>query len=150
MDRDVRAGVRGDRGVVADVVPVAVRGHDQLEGPAALGQLAGDPGQRRGRGVDGDGLPGAGVGQQVDVGGDRPDDPAEAFHAYTDRRARRIASTRPSIQPGAAARSSRFSTAIQSSSARCQAASQFGAKGRGSPTDGRGAGSPARDPDIGL
>jgi len=31
MDRDVCAGVRGDRGVVADVVPVAMRGHDELE-----------------------------------------------------------------------------------------------------------------------
>ena len=57
MDRDVRAGVRRDRRVVTDVVPVAVGRHDELEGPAALGQLALDPGQRRRRGVDRDRLP---------------------------------------------------------------------------------------------
>ena len=51
-----RAGVRRQRGVVADVVPVAVGRDDQLERPAALGQLGGDPGQRRDRGVDRDRL----------------------------------------------------------------------------------------------
>ena len=44
---------------------------------------------------------------------------------------RRKSSTRRSIQPGAAVRSSRFSTAIQSSSADCQSMSQLDGSGRG-------------------
>ena len=80
MDRDVGAGVRGDRGVVADVVPVPVGADDELQRPVAGGQLVGDPGQRRRRGVDGDGLAGPLVGQDVDVRGDRADDPVEVLH----------------------------------------------------------------------
>ena len=145
MDGDLRAGVFGDRGVVTDVVPVAVGRDDELEGPVARGQLVGDPGEGRDRGVDGDRLATAWVGQDVDVGRGRPDDPAEAF----DHFARRISSTRRSIQPDAAARSSRFSTDIQSSSARCHVASQLDGSSRGSPTVGRSSGSPGT-PDIGM
>ena len=56
MDGDVGSGVGGDGGVVADVVPVAVGRHDQLERPASLGQLAGDPVERRDGRVDRDRL----------------------------------------------------------------------------------------------
>ena len=38
MDRDVRACVLGDSGVVADVVPVSMARNDQLQGPAAFGE----------------------------------------------------------------------------------------------------------------
>ena len=89
MDRDVRAGVLGDGGVVADVVPVAVRRHDELERPVARGQLVGDPGEARGRGVDGDRLARALVRQDVDVRRDGPDDAVEALHGdrvWQDRR----------------------------------------------------------------
>ncbi len=76
-----RPGVLGDGRVVADVVPVAVGRDDELERPGTGRQLLGDPGQR-GRGdIDGDGLARAGVGQDVDVGPDRPDDPMQTFHA---------------------------------------------------------------------
>ena len=56
VDRDVGAGVGGHRGVVADVIPVAMGRDDELERPAALGQLVRDPGERRDRRVDRDGL----------------------------------------------------------------------------------------------
>ena len=39
MDRDRRAGVLGERGILPEVVPVAVGGHEELERPAALGKL---------------------------------------------------------------------------------------------------------------
>ena len=42
--------------------------------------LIGDPGQRRYRHVDRDRLPGSRVGEDVDVGRDRPDDAAEALY----------------------------------------------------------------------
>ena len=80
VDGDVGAGVLRDRRVVADVVPVAVRGHDELEGPVAGGELVGDPGERRRRRVDGDGLARPRVGQDVDVRGDRSDDAMQALH----------------------------------------------------------------------
>ena len=47
VDGDRRAGRRGDRGVVADVVPVAMGRDDELERPAARGQPLGDPGRAR-------------------------------------------------------------------------------------------------------
>jgi hypothetical protein len=80
MNRDIRAGRGGNRGVVADVVPVAVRRDDELQDPVAGGQLVGDPGEgRRGR-VDRERLTAARISQDVDVGGDRPDDAAEALY----------------------------------------------------------------------
>jgi hypothetical protein len=80
MDRDVRAGRGGNRGVIADVIPMAVRRDDELQRPVAGGQLVGDPGKRRRRRVDRDRLSRARVGQDVDVGGDRPDDAADALY----------------------------------------------------------------------
>ncbi len=79
VDRDVRTRVARDRGVVADVIPVAVRGQDELQRPVARRQLVGDPRERRDRGVDGDRLARARVREEVDVGGDGPDDPGQMF-----------------------------------------------------------------------
>jgi len=56
VDGDRRTGVLGDRRVVADVVPVAVRRDDQLQRPATGLELAADPGQRGNRGIDRDRL----------------------------------------------------------------------------------------------
>jgi hypothetical protein len=42
VDRDIGTRVLGDARVVADVVPVAVGRHDQLEGPVAR-PAVGDP-----------------------------------------------------------------------------------------------------------
>jgi hypothetical protein len=69
-----------DRGVVAEVVPVTVGGHDQLQRPVAGGELLGDPRDRRDRGVDRDRLAGPLIGQDVDVRRDRPDDPRDPLH----------------------------------------------------------------------
>ena len=80
MDRDLRAGVFGDRGVVADVIPVPVGRDDELERPVAGGQLIGDPGQRRRRGVDRDRFAGPRVRKDMDVRRDRPDDAVESLH----------------------------------------------------------------------
>ena len=81
VDGDLGAGVLGHGGVVADVVPVAVGRHDQLERPAPCGELGADPGQRRDRRVDRDRLPAALIGQDLDVRGNRADGPAEELHA---------------------------------------------------------------------
>jgi hypothetical protein len=56
MHGDLGSGVGRNRGVVADVIPVPVRGHDQLQGPLAFGQRLRDPGEARRRRVDRDGL----------------------------------------------------------------------------------------------
>jgi hypothetical protein len=80
MNRDIRPGRGGNRGVVADVIPVAVRRDDELQRPGAGGQLVGDPGERRRRRVDRDRLSGAWVRQDVNVGGNRPDDAAQALY----------------------------------------------------------------------
>ena len=53
-------------------------------------------------------------------------------------------------RPGAAARSSRFSTDIHSSRARCHVPFQLAGSGRGSPTNGRAPGSAAGSPGIGA
>lgn len=72
--RNLRARQIGDRGVIADVIPVAVRRDDQLERPSALGEGRGQPIDAwRGR-VDRDGLTRRLVAEDVEVGRDRPDD----------------------------------------------------------------------------
>src|SRR4249920_947785 len=81
MDGDLRTRVLNDRGVVADVVPVTMRGDDELQRPVARCQLVGDPGERRDRGVDGDRLARARVREDMDVRPDGADDAAQAFHA---------------------------------------------------------------------
>jgi hypothetical protein len=45
VDGDLSAGVLGDHRVVSDVVPVTVRGHDELERPIPLLELLADPGE---------------------------------------------------------------------------------------------------------
>ena len=80
MDRDVGAGVFGNRRVVADVIPVTVGADDQLERPAAFRERIGDPGEGRRRGVDGDRLARRRVGEHVDVGRDGPDDGLDPVH----------------------------------------------------------------------
>ena len=80
MDGDGRTGVLGHRGVVPDVIPVPVRADDQLQGPVPLFQRSGDPGQRRGRRVDGDRLARRRIREDVDVGCDRPDDRVDVLH----------------------------------------------------------------------
>jgi hypothetical protein len=80
MNGDIGARMPRDRGIVADVIPVAVGRDDELQDPVAGGQLVDDPRQRRGRRVDRDGFACSRVGEDVDVGRDRPDDPAEALY----------------------------------------------------------------------
>jgi hypothetical protein len=80
MDRDIGAGMCRYGGVVADVVPVAMRRDDELQGPVASDKLVGDPGQGRCRRVDRDRLARSWVGEDVDVCGDRPDDATEALY----------------------------------------------------------------------
>ena len=99
MDGDLGAGVRLDRGVVADVVPVAVRADDQLERPAPLRERAADPVQARDRGVDRDRLAAPLVGEDMDVGRDRADD--AGCSAPSDRSSRSAeASRRPASSFG--------------------------------------------------
>ncbi len=89
VDRDLRTGVLGHGRVVPDVVPVAMGADDELEGPAALLEGAGDPGERRRRGVDGDGLARRRVREHVDVRRDGPDDGVDPLHGPSVARARR-------------------------------------------------------------
>ncbi len=88
VNGDLGAGVGRQRGVVADMVPVAVGRDDEPQRPAARVQLAPDDVQRRDRRVDGDRLTAARVGQHVDVRGQRPDRPDEVVHG-PDRATRR-------------------------------------------------------------
>jgi len=71
--------MRGDRRVVTDVIPVAVGRDDELERPTPVPEFVGDPGEARRRRIDRDRLVRARVGKDVNVGGDRSDDPGEAF-----------------------------------------------------------------------
>ena len=80
VDGDLGAG-RGDhRGIVADVIPVAMRRDDELQCPVTGGQLVCDPGERRRGRVDGDRLSCAWIGEDVNVGRNRADDAAEALY----------------------------------------------------------------------
>jgi hypothetical protein len=81
MNGDLGTGRGGERGVVADVIPVAMGRDDEFERPVARGQLIGDPGEGRRRGIDGDRLARPLVGQHVDIGRDRADDPMDPLHA---------------------------------------------------------------------
>ena len=85
VDRDRGAGVLGDRGVRARVVPVPVRAHDELEGPVPLRERIRDPGQARDRGVDRDRLARRRVAEDVDVRRERADDRVQALHRREDR-----------------------------------------------------------------
>ena len=81
MDGDLRAGVRGHRRVVADVVPVAVGRHDQLQRPAARRQLVLAIQSSDGMAVSiAIASPGRSSARSVDVGGDRADDPTDDLH----------------------------------------------------------------------
>jgi hypothetical protein len=80
MNGDLGARMPGYRGVVADVIPVAVGRDDELQGPVAGGQLIDDPRQRRGRRVDRDRFARARIRQDVDVRRNGSDDPAEALY----------------------------------------------------------------------
>src|SRR5664279_5461251 len=75
----VRPGLRGR--VVAHVVPVAVGGNDELQLPAALLERTAQPGNRWYRRVDGDRFVSASVTEDIDIGRDRSDCPAEQLHA---------------------------------------------------------------------
>lgn len=77
VDRDLGPGVLRDPGVVADVVPVAVRGDDVFQGPVAGRELLGDPLEAGQGGVDGDRLAGPVVGEDVEVGREDADDAVE-------------------------------------------------------------------------
>ena len=77
MDRDVRAGVVRDAGVVADVVPVPMGRDDELQRPFARGKLLGDPLQARNGGVDRDRLTRPIVAQDVQVRRQDADDAME-------------------------------------------------------------------------
>jgi hypothetical protein len=79
MDGYLGTGMRGDRRVVTDVIPVAVGRDDELERPAPVSEFVGDPGQARRCRIDRDRLVRARVGQDVNVRGDRSDDPGEAL-----------------------------------------------------------------------
>ena len=81
MDGDRRARVLRDRRVVADVIPVAVGRHDELERPRSRRQLVRDPGETRRRGVDRDRLLRPRIGEDMDVRRDRADDARETVHA---------------------------------------------------------------------
>jgi hypothetical protein len=76
MDRDIGARMYRHGGVVADVIPVAMRRDDELQGPVASGQLVGDPSQGRCRRVDRNRLARSWVGEDVDIGRNGPDDAA--------------------------------------------------------------------------
>jgi hypothetical protein len=80
MNGDIGARMPRDRGIVADVIPVAVGRDDELQGPVAGGQLIDDPRQRRGRRVDRDRFARARIRQDVDVRRNGSDDPAEALY----------------------------------------------------------------------
>ena len=80
MDPDPRAGVLLDRRVVTDVIPMAVRAHDQLQRPVPFRERSLDERQRRDRRVDRDRLARRRVTQHVDVGPDRPDDGMHELH----------------------------------------------------------------------
>ncbi len=73
---DVRGegGARGDDrlGVVADVIPVAVRADDHAQVPALVAELLGQPPDRGCGGIDGDSLTRTQIGQHPDVGGRGP------------------------------------------------------------------------------
>jgi hypothetical protein len=56
MDRDIGARMCRHGSVVADVIPMAMRRDDELQGPVASDKLVGDPRQRRCRRVDRDRL----------------------------------------------------------------------------------------------
>src|SRR5688572_17665069 len=79
MHGDQRTGVLRDPRVVADMVPVAVRGDDQLERPPASLELAPYPLEGRDRRVDRDRLARSRVAQDVDVRRQDAGDPGDRF-----------------------------------------------------------------------
>jgi hypothetical protein len=80
MRGDIGTGVLRYSGVVADVIPVAVARHDELQRPLTRRELIGDPAQARHRGVDRDRLARTFIRKDVDIRRKGTDDAVQVFH----------------------------------------------------------------------